>query len=163
MFKLKCLFVDSTVCVFFLFPVVKSSVFSAFVYKHKHMESQTKGKKAANWTKLEQVVLTEECAKYAHILKAKFSHKVTQEDKNRIWKLIQEKVNALGNDRSVNQCYKRWQNFNSRAATEVRKFIKESKKTGINIFFFFLQSALQTRYAVTQLFQRQEIRTVLQE
>ena len=83
MFKLKCLFVDSTVCIF-LFQVVMLSVLLAFVYKHKHMDSQTKGEKAANWTKLEQAELTEECAKYAHILKVKFSHKVTQEDKRKI-------------------------------------------------------------------------------
>ena len=71
------------------------------------MESKTKGEKSENWTKLKQAVLTEKCAKHVHILKAKFSHKVTPEEKNKIWKLIQEKVNALRSDRSVNQCYKK--------------------------------------------------------
>ena len=102
------------------------------------MEKKTTTGKAPNWTKAEQAVLTEECSKHAHILRAKFSNKVTQEDKNKVWKLVQEKVNALGNGRTLHQCYKKWQNNNSRAATEVRKFLKESKKTGKYALGFFL-------------------------
>ena len=100
------------------------------------IDGSKRGKKgkSPNWLEIEEKVLLEECKKYDCILRAKFSNKVTQVDKDNVWKKIQQKVNANGNNRTTAQCYKKWQNCNSRSATKVRQYLKDCKKTGTYVF-----------------------------
>ena len=96
-------------------------------------QSKSFGKvRTLNWTAKEIEVLREECTRHSQILHGSFTTNITLEKKNRTWRDITDKINAVcGGFRTCEQAKKKWKNMRTKSAQTVRQYSSCMKKTGL--------------------------------
>lgn len=95
------------------------------------METKVARARKSNFSATEIAVLTEKVEENITILQNKFTNKITNQKKSKIWSEITDCVNAVGNEkRSAKDVKDKWKNLSSTAKKEYCLYKKETKKTG---------------------------------
>ena len=90
--------------------------------------------RSRNWTSIEISVLVKEVADQLKVLKGRHGPGVTNQKKELVWKLLASRINAVNghNDRTWEQCRRKFQDLESSARTKARAHdIERKNKTNI--------------------------------
>ena len=89
-------------------------------------------KRGPNWSCEEKEVLVEEFLKQKHILRGRFSSKITAQTKADAWAKVMNAVNQHNPDikRDIENIKKKWENLLSSAKKDIIDYKKELRKTG---------------------------------
>ena len=101
-------------------------------------------KRKPNWTEGEKLALVEGFESKKHVLKARFSSRISFNDKNNAWEEVVAAVNAVNGEsyREEMEVRKKWDNLCVWGKKMMSDWKKASNKTGNYIIVNFNQSHL---------------------